>query len=115
MTSYLGSVRYNYEGKYYLAGTFRADGSSLVNPLYRWGYFPTVSGAWIVSEEPFFEKLSHVINFLKVRASWGKSGGNLPGSTDAYLTVLRPTSYPDTEGSDIVGYSPSNIVNPAIK
>lgn len=115
MTSYFGSVRYNYEGKYYLAGTFRADGSSLVNPLYRWGYFPTVSGAWIVSEEPFFEKLNHVINFLKVRASWGKSGGNLPGSTDAYLTVLRPTSYPDAEGSNIVGYSPSNIANPAIK
>lgn len=115
MASYFGSVRYNYKEKYYLAGTFRADGSSLVNPLYRWGYFPTVSGAWIVSEEPFFKKLSSTFNYLKVRASWGESGGNLPNSTSAYLSVLSPTTYPDAAGSYVTGYYPSTIANPDIR
>ncbi|MBX6360592.1 MAG: SusC/RagA family TonB-linked outer membrane protein [Acidobacterium ailaaui] len=116
MTSYFGSVRYNYKEKYYLSGSFRADGSSLINPKYRWGYFPTVSGAWVISEESFFSKLSHTISFLKLRASWGESGGNLPGSTGAYLTVLSPGNYPTGVGDDyITGYYPSNIANPEIK
>jgi TonB-linked SusC/RagA family outer membrane protein len=115
MSSYFGSLRYNYKGKYYLAGTFRADGSSLVNPAYRWGYFPTVSGAWVISDEPFFEKLTSTISYLKLRASWGESGGNLPKSTSAYLTVLSPTTTPDAAGGYITGYMPSNIANPEIK
>lgn len=115
MNSYFGSVRYNFKEKYYLSGTFRADGSSLINPQYRWGYFPTVSGAWILSEESFFRKFQPAISFLKLRASWGKSGGNLPGATGAYLSVLSPTTYPDGAGGYVTGYFPSNIANPEIK
>ncbi|HEY4109110.1 SusC/RagA family TonB-linked outer membrane protein [Puia sp.] len=116
MVSYFGSLRYNYKQKYYLAGTMRADASSLVNPLYRWGYFPTVSGAWIVSEEPFFGKLADkAINYLKLRASWGKSGGNLPPASGAYLTVLGATTYPNATGGYIQGYAPATIANPEIR
>lgn len=115
MSSYFGSLRYHYKEKYYLAGTFRADGSSLVNPKYRWGYFPTVSGAWIISDEPFFTGLSNTISYLKLRASWGESGGNLPGSTGAYLSVLSPTTYPDAAGGYVTGYFPSNFANTEIR
>lgn len=115
MSSFFGSARYNYKEKYYLAGTFRADGSSLVNPTYRWGYFPTVSGAWVISEEPFFESMGNTFSYLKLRASWGESGGNLPNSTSAYLTVLNPVNTPDALGNSVTGYMPSNIANPAIK
>jgi TonB-linked SusC/RagA family outer membrane protein len=116
MVSYFGSLRYNYKQKYFLAGTMRADASSLVNPLYRWGYFPTVSGAWIISEEPFFSKLADkAVNFLKLRASWGKSGGNLPPSSGAYLTLLGATTYPNASGGYIQGYAPSTIANPEIR
>jgi TonB-linked SusC/RagA family outer membrane protein len=115
MSSFFGSVRYNYKGKYYLSGSYRADGSSLVNPAYRWGYFPTVSGAWVISEEPFFEHMGNTFSYLKLRASWGESGGNLPNSTSEYLTVLTPTFTADADGNPIGGYVPSNIANPAIK
>ncbi|MES1249478.1 MAG: hypothetical protein ABUL46_02275, partial [Chitinophaga rupis] len=116
MVSYFGSVRYNYQQKYYLAGTMRADASSLVNPLYRWGYFPTVSGAWILSEESFFRNVkAGLVNYLKLRASWGKSGGNLPPSSGAYITYLNNTTYPTATGGVISGYVPGTIANPAIK
>lgn len=116
MVSYFGSLRYNYQQKYYLAATMRADASSLVNPIYRWGYFPTLSGAWILSEESFFKKIKPgVINYLKLRASWGKSGGNLPPQTGGWLTVLAATTYPTATGGVISGFSPSSIANPALK
>ena len=116
MVSYFGSIRYNYQQKYYLAATMRADASSLVNPLYRWGYFPTVSGAWVLSEESFFKNIKPgVINYLKLRASWGKSGGNLPQGTGAWLTLLGSTTYPTATGGVVTGFVPSTISNPALK
>lgn len=116
MVSYFGSLRYNYKERYFLAGTMRADASSLVNPLYRWGYFPTVSGAWVVSEEPFFEKVpAKTMSYLKIRASWGKSGGNLPPSSGAYLTTLGTTTYPNASGGYVSGYAAGTIANPEIK
>jgi len=116
MVSYFGSLRYNYKERYFLAGTMRADASSLVNPLYRWGYFPTISGAWVISEEPFFEKVpAKTMSYLKVRASWGKSGGNLPPSSGAYLTTLSSTNYPNASGGYVSGYAAGTIANPEIK
>lgn len=115
MNSYFGSLRYNYKDRYFLAGTMRADASSLVNPLYRWGYFPTVSGAWMVSDEEFFQKLNSVVSNLKIRASWGRAGGNLPTSVGAYRSTVGPISYPDATGGYILGYVPTNVANPEIK
>src|SRR5690606_41132366 len=62
MLSFFGSLRYDYKGKYYLSASMRADASSLVNPAYRGGYFPTLSAAWIISEEGFLEHLKDKIN-----------------------------------------------------
>lgn len=115
MLSFFGSLRYNYKNKYYLTGSMRADGSSMVNPDYRWGYFPTVSGAWTISEENFFTNLSNIVNYLKVRASWGKAGGNLPNSPGSYLTVVNRTTYVDANGAPISGYAPAWIANPEIR
>jgi TonB-dependent starch-binding outer membrane protein SusC len=115
MLSFFGSVRYNFNDRYFLTGTMRADASSLVNPLYRWGYFPSVSGAWIVSEESFFQSARDYVNNLKLRASWGKSGGNLPGSVGAWLTMVNATTYVDANGGPIFGYVPSTIANPELK
>ncbi|GAA4307780.1 SusC/RagA family TonB-linked outer membrane protein [Compostibacter hankyongensis] len=115
MVSYFGSLRYNYKEKYYLGGTMRADASSLVNPLYRWGYFPTVSGAWIISAEPFMQDLSETVSYLKLRASWGKSGGNLPPTTSAYTSSLGVVTYPNASGGYTTGYAAGVIANPLIK
>jgi TonB-dependent starch-binding outer membrane protein SusC len=115
MLSFFGSLRYNFKEKYYLAGTMRADASSLVNPLYRWGYFPSLSAGWIISEEEFFKSIGETVSFLKLRASWGKSGGNLPGSVGAYQSYVAPTTYVDANGNVINGYVPSSINNPELK
>lgn len=115
MVSYFGSLRYNFKDRYYVSGTMRADASSLVNPEYRWGYFPSLSAAWAVSDEPFFQGLTRTVNFLKVRASWGRAGGNLPTAEGAYLSTVAPVTYPDANGLAIVGYVPWNIANATIK
>jgi len=115
MLSFFGSVRYNFKERYYLTGTMRADASSLVNPQYRWGYFPSVGGAWVISDESFFEKLGNTVNYLKIRADWGQTGGNLPDKVAAYITTVGPHRYVDANGNIISGYIPANIANPEIK
>lgn len=76
MISYFGRLAYNYLDRYILAGTIRADGSSLFLEENRWGYFPSVSGAWVISEEPFFAPLRNEMNHLKLRVSYGQTGNN---------------------------------------
>ena len=74
MLSFFGQANYNYKHRYLLSFTFRADGSTKFAPGHQWGYFPSVSGAWVVSEEPWWNK--NIMNQLKVRASFGLAGNN---------------------------------------
>lgn len=77
LLSYLGQFSYDYKSKYILNFSYRADASSRFGKDAKWGYFPSVSGAWIVSDEKFLENVKF-IDFFKLRGSWGQSGG-LPG------------------------------------
>lgn len=74
MLSYFGRVNYDYAGKYLLEANFRADASSRFAPGNRWGYFPSFSGAWRISEEAFMEGTRDWLNNLKIRGSWGMLG-----------------------------------------
>ena len=73
--SFFGQVNYNFDHKYLLSATFRADGSTKFAPGNQWGYFPSISGAWVVSEEKFMKSIKW-INMLKLRAAIGMSGNN---------------------------------------
>jgi TonB-dependent starch-binding outer membrane protein SusC len=73
LLSYFGRVQYSYDGKYMLSASIRRDGSSRFGDNTKWGYFPSASIGWRVSEEGFMKSIP-VINDLKLRASWGKSG-----------------------------------------
>ena len=73
--SFFGQANYNYKHRYLLSGTFRADGSTKFAPGNQWGYFPSISGAWVVSEEPFMKDIEW-ISQLKLRAALGLSGNN---------------------------------------
>ena len=86
LVSFFGSVTYGYENKYFLTATAREDGSSRFGPSHKWGFFPSVSGAWIVSQEKFMQNFDWISN-LKIRASWGVSG-NQEIPNDAYQTVV---------------------------
>ncbi|MDR3118163.1 MAG: TonB-dependent receptor [Mediterranea sp.] len=74
-SSFFGQAGYNYDHKYLVSATFRADGSTKFSPGNQWGYFPAVSGAWVISREPWMED-SPLIDNLKLRAAIGMAGNN---------------------------------------
>ena len=92
--SFFGQVSYNYKHKYLISATMRADGSTKFAPGYQWGYFPSISGAWVLSEEPFMKKFEW-ISQLKIRVAYGLAGNNRIGS-DLYreLYAINSTGGP---------------------
>ncbi len=82
--SYFGRVSYNYDNKYLVYGTLRADGTSKYQE--KWGYFPSVGVGWVISEESFLKNISQ-INFLKLRASWGRLGNDKVDASDGATTT----------------------------
>jgi TonB-linked SusC/RagA family outer membrane protein len=86
MMSYFGRLNYDFKGKYLFEANFRADGSSRFGSDNRWGYFPSLSAGWRISEESFMESLRGSLSNLKLRASWGKLGNQ---------DVLKPDGSPD--------------------
>ncbi len=84
--SYFGRLAYNFDDRYLLYGTMRADGSSKYQE--KWGYFPTVGAGWVISEEGFMKDVA-LIDFLKLRASWGRLGNdNIQASDGANTTKV---------------------------
>ncbi|MDH7461711.1 SusC/RagA family TonB-linked outer membrane protein [Chitinophagaceae bacterium 26-R-25] len=77
--SYVGRLNYDFQSKYLLSASMRADGSSKFSKENRWGYFPAVSLGWVVSKENFMRNTSNVVDFLKLRMSYGITGNdNIP-------------------------------------
>ncbi|TCO09706.1 TonB-linked SusC/RagA family outer membrane protein [Natronoflexus pectinivorans] len=82
--SYFGRVAYNYDSRYLITANMRADGSSKLHPDHRWGYFPSVSGAWRLSSEPFLADVFWMDDF-KIRGGWGQTGNQSGLGDYAYL------------------------------
>ncbi len=76
---YLGRLNYDYEGKYIFAASFRRDASSRFGKSNRWGNFSSLAGGWVVSKEDFFNQ-DGVMNYLKLRGSWGQAGNDRIGN-----------------------------------
>ncbi len=119
--SFFGQANYNYDRKYLLSLTMRADGSTKFAPGKQWGYFPSISGAWVISRESFLER-NTVINNLKLRAAVGMAGNNrIDDDMWRYLYVVNKTSGPGFGEERKYGmewYENSNsraIPNPDIK
>ncbi len=72
--AYIGRVNYAFANKYLFEGIIRADASQNFAPENRWGYFPSFSAGWVISEEPFFNENVKFVNFLKLRGSVGFLG-----------------------------------------
>ncbi len=77
--SFFGRGNYNFAGKYYLSAAIRTDGSSKFAPGKQWGYFPSGGAAWTFSEENFMKKFKDVLNYGKLRVSFGSTGNNKVG------------------------------------
>lgn len=102
--SYFGRLAYNYNNKYILYGTMRADGSSKYRLSGNFGYFPTIGAAWVISDEKFMKEIKF-LDFLKLRTSWGKLGNDyineVAGSftTNVWTTTLGGVVYSGTVAS----------------
>ena len=99
MLSFLGQLQYDFDGKYLLYASYRADASSRFGKNSKWGYFPAVGAGWIMSDEPFFNKIKNVVSFLKIRGSYGVSGTQ---SGDYYAPFNSYTLAGTYEGSPVI-------------
>ena len=114
LLSFFGRGTYTYDKKYSASFTLRADGSSKFAPGHQWGYFPSGSVSWRISDENFMKGVT-AISDLKLRISSGASGNNrIPD----YLTqtLFNPSAlYTLNESTTSLGYAPTSLVNPNLK
>lgn len=108
--SFGGRLTYDYKKKYITSLALRSDGSSRFGFNNRYATFPSVSLAWRVSQEPFFESLKNTINELKLRGSWGKTGNANIGSFN-YLNNMISNNY-SFGGVRTFGYIQNGLANP---
>ncbi len=120
--SYFGRIGWNYKEKYMATATMRADGSSRFASGNRFGYFPSISAGWVISNEPFMEKAQSWLDFLKIRASWGQVGNQnidnyqylapIKSSTTSYIFG---TQYGAQAQAPYWGAYPERLANPDLK
>lgn len=111
LASYLTRVQYSYKGRYMLSAAIRADGSSRFGTNNRWGYFPSASAAWRISDEKFFQgvKALNFVSDMKIRASYGQTGNFNIGNYQ-HLATMDTDDYV-LNGSLANGYKPTSVAN----
>lgn len=121
--SYFGRLTYNYDNRYNFQANFRADAfdSSKLSKQARWGYFPSFSAGWTISNEPFFKDNMNkdIFSHMKIRASWGRNGNINVLSGYQYAATIDYNSklyqYGITDGTVSYGSAPSGLANPNLK
>lgn len=109
MQSMISQANYNYAWKYFLTASFRIDQSSTFNSDNRTAYFPSVSGSWLISNEPFMKDISYISN-LKLKASWGKTGMKDIGAAKFLDSFAYSTQYDNNTAA-----VPTQMANPNLK
>ncbi|AMR42045.1 SusC/RagA family TonB-linked outer membrane protein [Elizabethkingia anophelis] len=101
--SYFGRLIYDYDGKYLFTGTIRRDGSSKFGPNKVWGTFPAASAGWVVSKENFWPE-NRIVNMLKIRGGYGKTGNDAIDNFLYRATIIGGSNYPFYDGkTEFVG------------
>ena len=114
--SYFGRIGWSYANRYFVQANFRADAydTSKLDKNHRWGYFPSVSAGWTVSNEPFMQGVKQALNlsFLKLRASWGVNGNvNALGAYQYASSLETNKNYGyNLNGTFVVGVRPSKVL-----
>lgn len=113
LLSFMGRINYTYDNRYLFTATMRADGSSRFSRANRWGVFPSVSLAWRMSEEEWFQK-SFALSDLKIRAGYGVTGNQASVGNYAYASVLQTVQY-NFNGNQVSGLAPWVMPNPNVR
>ncbi len=110
---YFGRINYDYIGRYLVELNGRYDGSSRFSSNNRWGFFPSVSVGWRISEEPFMEKTKGVLSNLKLRASWGLMGNQSGAAYYTFASSMEPTSMGNWYFNGVRSgyYSPGDVID----
>lgn len=112
--SYISRLNYNFNDKYLLTATMRADGSSRFPLNNRWGYFPSFGAGWVLTNENFL-KNQNIFQTLKLRASWGRVGNDRIAS-DGYIVTVEPNlAYAFGGGTATLGSAITQIKDPNLK
>ncbi len=115
LISFMGRINYGLMDKYLLTLSYRADGSSVFGENNKWGYFPSGSLAWRISQEGFL-KDSPVVTDLKLRVSYGITGNQAISPYGTLATLASWYRYPYSNGSNLnIGFGLSDIANPNLK
>ncbi|WP_448777275.1 SusC/RagA family TonB-linked outer membrane protein [Bacteroides congonensis] len=117
MMSYFGRINYNYDSRYYLNATMRADGSSKFPKNNRWGYFPSASAAWAFGREAFVSENASWLSNGKLRVSYGQTGNNRVGDFDYMAKLITSDDvykYP-WNGTFTPGFHIANKANSQLK
>lgn len=112
-SSFISRVNYAFDDKYLITANFRADGSNNFGPNHKWGYFPSVSGGWRISNEEFLQDVES-INEIKIRAGWGLVGNDDITRYGWLANVVPGTNYP-IGGTIQPGNYPGRIENQDLK
>jgi len=111
LASWLGRIQYSYKGKYMMSAALRSDGSSRFGKNNRWGYFPSGSAAWRISDEKFLDN-ARFIDDLKLRASYGQTGNFQIGDYEHLASVSQENYILGSgDGTLVTGYKPSGVEN----
>lgn len=113
LMSYFARANYTFKDKYVVTATFRADGSSKFQEENRWGYFPSFSTAWILSDEGFIESINS-INNLKLRAGWGQIGNQAVAPYQT-LSGYGTAQYAQAGNDLALALYLQNVANPSLK
>jgi TonB-linked SusC/RagA family outer membrane protein len=111
--SYFGRMQYDYKGKYLLSAMLRRDSSTKFGPGNKVGYFPSFTAGWIISDEGFFGD-AKLVNFMKLRASYGTLGNDQIGN-NGYVSQLNGEATYVFDGALINGTATGQIPNPSLK
>ena len=109
--SFVGRFNYSYKNKYLLETTLRADASAKFAPGHRWGIFPSASVGWRISEESFMSNTKSIVDDLKIRASYGRSGNDAVGNFQ-YLSGYKLNGYYLLGDKSMLGIATTGLANP---
>ena len=119
---YFGRFIYSYDNRYYIQANFRADAfdSSKLSANNRWGYFPSFSAGWTISNEKFFANVPrNAVSFLKLKGSWGQNGNISVLNNYAYSTSINFNGswyqYGVLDGAPSYGSAPNGLANDKLK
>lgn len=113
--SWFGRIMYNWKSRYYLQANARYDGSSRFAKDFRWGFFPSFSAGWVISEESFMKDKLLWLSSLKLRGSWGQLGNERIGNYPYQSTIAFQNDILLYQGNEVVAGQAAGVYKYAIR